>query len=251
MKKIDHETSQRMQGLLSWKTTATGSRYLSTDKSETKTEHPSTRHLTPDELHELLAVLTPHQALWVLLAVYTGGREAEINNMRWDHVHWDDKPQRIRFPDTKTMTATRWRFVPLHPILAEALSKERKTTGVIIGEWRYASHDLAVACKRAGIATVSPKDLRRTCIYWHKQAGVDNATIAHWLGSSTRLVDCVSEQIDGGTNKAIEPSTKIHPAIDRAIRFLAGLALQDQPVSVQREREHIVREATKVLKKNK
>lgn len=211
----------------------------------------SARHLTQDELHKLLAVLSPNRALWVLLAVYTGGRESEIDNMQWEHVHWDDKPQRIRLPDTKTMNAARWRFVPLHPILIEALSKERKPSGMIVGEWSNAYRSLAAACERAGIATVAPTDLRRTFVCWHKQAGVDSAAVAHLLGSSKHLVDRMYEQIDGAPNKDIELSTKINPPIDRAIRFLAGLSLQDQPISVQREREHIIREAMKVLKKNK
>lgn len=157
---------------------------------------PRTRYLTPDEFRKLIGVLQPHRQLWLVLAVYTGGRDSEVDAVLWEHVNWAERT--VLLPGTKTAKSRR--LVPLHPLLSQVLARGRRASGVIVGEWLNVRRDLAAACARAGIDKVSPNDLRRTYASWLKQAGVDSAVVARLLGhSSTRMVDMVYGQIDGGT----------------------------------------------------
>src|SRR6185295_7290013 len=77
---------------------------------------PRLRYLTVDELQRLLNVLKCHRQLWVALAVFTGGRESEIDHLRWEDIDWRKRLVLLR----GTKTAGSFRSVPLVRALADA-----------------------------------------------------------------------------------------------------------------------------------
>ncbi len=156
---------------------------------------PRRRWLTQDEFPALLRTLQPHRQLWVMVAVYTGGRDSEVDGLLWENIDW--RRRTVVLFGTKTEES--FRSVPLHPLLGQALMRSRQARGPVVGEWQNVRRDLAAACARAGIDKVTPNDLRRTYASWMKQAGIDNGVLRRLLGhSSTRMVDLVYGQVDDG-----------------------------------------------------
>jgi integrase len=64
------------------------------------------------------------------VAIYTGGRESEVDHLAWDHLDWTNET--IRIYGTKTDGA--YQVIPFHPVLHATLSKERKSNGPIVSE---------------------------------------------------------------------------------------------------------------------
>ena len=150
---------------------------------------PRERHLTVEEFAKLLAVLEPQRRRWLMVAVYTGARRSELEALRWEE-HINLVSGWALLPGTKTAKARR--KVPIPEPLALALETINKRSGAVVAPWANVCRDAAVACKKVGIARVSPNDLRRTYASWLKRAGVDSAVVAKLLGhSSTRMVDLV------------------------------------------------------------
>lgn len=149
---------------------------------------PREHWLTAKQVRALLRQLGPHRRLWVLLATFTGARLSEVERLRWEHV--DLERGWVLLPGTKTAKARR--RVPLASELARALEREERTTDKVVVRWGNVRRDLAAACARAKIPTVSANDLRRTFASWLKQAGNDSLVVAKLLGhSSTRMVELV------------------------------------------------------------
>ena len=159
---------------------------------------PRERYLTTDELALLLPELSPHRQMWLLVAIYSGGRDGEVDRLCWEHLDW--RNETIRIEGTKTDGAHR--LIPFHPVLRDILGKERKTQGPIVGEWLNVRRDLAAACARAKIDRISPNDLRRTLASWLKQQGEDSFIVAQILGHSTsRMVELTYGKVDMGAKK--------------------------------------------------
>ncbi len=160
---------------------------------------PRDTYLTLDEFQRLISTLEPLRQMWVILAVFTGGRDSEIDALAWEHIDWGQKT--ILLPGTKTNKSRR--RIPLHPVLAEYLSASRQKSGVIVGEWGNVWRGLQSACARVGIDKhITPNDLRRTFASWLKQKGVDSYHVAQLLGHSTsRMVELVYGKIDQPTLK--------------------------------------------------
>ena len=157
---------------------------------------PRTRYLTLDELRALIAQLPEKRQLWVLLAVFTGARSSEVEAICWQHIDWQQRTVFLQ----GTKTAKSRRLVPLHKVLEDALWPIRQDAGPVVEAWGHHRKQLPEACKRAGIARVSPNDLRRTLASWLKQAGVDSFAVAQILGHSTsRMVELVYGRIDQKT----------------------------------------------------
>ncbi len=151
---------------------------------------PKDRYLEPDELARLLAALRPDRRLWVAVAVLTGGRDRELQRLAWEGVDWSNGT--ILVPGTKTPRARRRITMPaeLRALLESAPAGQRQ--GLILPPWTNRRRDLAQACARAGLAPVTPNDLRRTYASLQKNVGVDSAVLAQLLGhTSTRMVDMV------------------------------------------------------------
>jgi len=159
---------------------------------------PRERYLSREEFYALYAELEPLRALWLAVAVFTGGRASEVAKLDWSCVRWTDAPVMIRIRGTKTRESRR--DIPLVPELARLLFPLRQASGPIVGMWPNCRRDLTAACKRAKIARCSPNDLRRTFASWLKQAGADSAAVARLLGHrSTKMVDLVYGHFDNAT----------------------------------------------------
>ncbi len=157
---------------------------------------PRTRYLTLDELRALVAELPANRQLWVLLAVFTVACASDVEAICWPHIDWQQRTVFLQ----GTKTAKSRRLVPLHKVLEDALLPIRQESGPIVEHWGSVRHVLEDACKRAGIARVTPNDLRRTLASWLKQAGVDSFAVAQILGHTTsRMVEFVYGRIDQRT----------------------------------------------------
>jgi integrase len=144
-----------------------------------------------------------------VLAVYTGGRDSEIDNLVWEE-HIFLAEGWVLLPGTKTWKARR--TIPLaKPLRAYLESLPGEHCGLVAEPWPNLRRDLALACERAGIARVSPNDLRRTFASWLKQAGVDSMIVAKLLGHTTsRMVELVYGHLnDASLTKAVKVLPKI------------------------------------------
>ena len=63
---------------------------------------------------------------------------------------------------------------PISAFTMTGIRTER--SGPVVEHWSNPVRDLAAACARAGIAKVSPNDLRRSYASWLKQGGQDIVT---------------------------------------------------------------------------
>lgn len=76
--------------------------------------------------------------------------------------------------------------------------------------WLNVRRDLEAACKRAGIAKVSPNDLRRTFASWQAEAGVPEAVTASLTGhTSSQMVRRVYGRI--GSDAKRDAMAKLPP----------------------------------------
>lgn len=168
---------------------------------------PKERWLTPDEFSKLLTAFgtsddpvmhrqgSPHRQLWLLLAVYTGGRDSEVDGLRWEDIDWRGRTIRIR--GTKTQGSDR--TLPLQPVLAAVLGPIKESAGYVVGEWGNVRRDLHAACakRRADIPPCSPNDLRRTFATWLANMGTPESVVAKMLGhGSSMMVRRVYAQIE-------------------------------------------------------
>lgn len=149
---------------------------------------PRKRWLTPSQVSELAAQLEPHRQLWLMVAVYSGGRLSELERMEWEDLSFGTRQVHLRGRKTGQSD----RFVPLHPRLIEALLPLRRVRGRLLQDWPNVRRDLKAACKRAGVPVVTPNDLRRTFASWLVQAGESSHVVAQLLGhSSSQMVEKV------------------------------------------------------------
>lgn len=162
---------------------------------------PKDRWLTPEEFTRLLLAFgpsddpalhrqgSPHRQLWLILAVYTGGRDSEIDGLCWEDIDWRGRMIHIRGTKTKTrdITSGSDREIPLQPALAAVLARSRQDSGYIVGEWKNVRRDLHAACgkRRAAIPPCSPNDLRRTFATWLANMGTPEGAVAKMLGHGT------------------------------------------------------------------
>jgi len=149
---------------------------------------PRDRHLTRAEVHRLIeACQMPHVRLFVILAVATAGRHAALLELTWDRVDFEGGRIDLRDP-RKAVTNKRRQMVPMATMARAALSEARPgaLTEYVI-EWgasrvRSVRVGFAAACRRAGLADVTPHTLRHTAAVWMAEAGVPMAEIAEYLG---------------------------------------------------------------------
>ena len=135
---------------------------------------PKSRAPTRLEVEKLLAALPPARAAHVAFIVACGARWSEsVHAVRADV---DVKGLVITIRGSKTalargtvpITGITWDFV----IFATAHAPGGARLFAPWGKGNY-WRDLQAACKRAGIAPVSPNDLRRSFGSWHRQAILD------------------------------------------------------------------------------
>jgi integrase len=143
---------------------------------------PRTRALSPSELVALLAELPPERWAFVALIVGLGLRRGEAIALTPEHV--DLQLGVVRVPGTKTAGAKRD-----VPVLGPFLGIVTKAAAALpLAPWGNYLRDLRIACKRAGIETVTANDLRRTHATLLRQAGVERDVVRRLLGHSSGSV---------------------------------------------------------------
>lgn len=86
---------------------------------------------------------------------------------------------------------------PFRPLLVFALGDQKE--GLLFGRWHSIGRGLRLAAKRAGMAHLSPNDLRRTHSSLLQQGGIPLEDIAPIMGhSGTRMLEMVYAQPDIG-----------------------------------------------------
>jgi integrase len=171
---------------------------------------PKMRFLTLGEFEALLSLLPEARRHWVRVAVYTGGRLAEVEGLVWEE-HINLVTNQLMLPGTKTAKARRSFEIP--PALGGYLRSFESRTGPVVEAWPNVRRDLAVACKRLGIPKVTPNDLRRTFASWLKQQGVDSMVVARLLGHTTsRMVELVYGHLN---NEAFKRAVATLPAMPK------------------------------------
>lgn len=139
--------------------------------------------------------------LYILIGLYTGARPGAILSLRWPQVDLD--AGRIDFAPLGTRRTTKRKVrgqpIPRRLMTFLRLAKRRGTElGYVVhdsgsrikdigGAWdgdpkKRGNGSFGGACKRAGLAGVSPHTLRHTCGTWMAQRGVPLHMIGGWLG---------------------------------------------------------------------
>lgn len=170
---------------------------------------PRERWLPRAEAARLLRAFEgDHHRRWILVALYTGARSGEVEGLDWSDIDWANGLLRIR--GTKTDGADR--VIPLADDLRRLLAPGRKSgVGRIVCSWQHAGRDIKAACKRSGLAPVTPNDLRRTTASWMAQAGVPPKSIADWLGHKS--LDMVMRVYARVNPLALRPAADALPSL--------------------------------------
>jgi len=155
---------------------------------------PKTRWLTEEQVTRLLAELQPHRARHVAYLAATGARWGESARARREDVSGG----LVTLRGTKTALSARTVEVPAYarPLLERALLGA-PSSGALHLPWASVRRDLAAACERAHVPTVTPNDLRRTAAHWLRHRGVEAGLVAQYLGHvDTRMVERVYGRLD-------------------------------------------------------
>lgn len=199
-------------------------------------EHrPRERWLTLAELRALLEELPKRRAAHMAWIVATGGRLSESYAARRGHVDLTRRVVAIQGTKTEGAAAE----IPITAVterllgwaLANAPGKD-----VLFHPWGKIHRDLAAACVRAGIARVSPNDLRRTFGHWHRNAGVPVDVVAMMLRHATdKLAQTTYAKLAGGdlsdlVNRTLNqaPATVLAVYREGASDDPKALALRDE-----------------------
>lgn len=157
---------------------------------------PKTRWLTADELDALLGAMRPHRARHLAFVAATGARWGE--SVRAEVGDVDTARMTVRLRGTKTAASAR--TVPIAPIFAGLLARALDGApgeGRLYAPWPHYTERVQEAARRAGIAPVTPTDLRRTHATWLRRAGVEPHLIAGVLGHTTSaMVERVYGRLD-------------------------------------------------------
>jgi hypothetical protein len=129
---------------------------------------------------------------YVIAYCTAGLRKSELFDVRPEH--YDAERKTLFVDGTKTDESAR--LVPLGTEANEVFERRCKRD-VPFPVWHTVTRDLARACSRAGIAPVTPNDLRRTFCSWLCQAGVPERVCAELMGhASTTMVRAVYGHLD-------------------------------------------------------
>jgi integrase len=124
---------------------------------------PRERWLTEGQFSAILdhfsAPRRRHRQLWLMVAVYTGGRLSEVEGLTWEDIEWAGN--RVHLRGTKTKRSRR--RIPLAAPLRAALEAARtpRSRGPIVGPWGNVRRDLEVACEAVGCPRVTPNVVAR------------------------------------------------------------------------------------------
>jgi integrase len=157
------------------------------------------RSLTLDEMRRLIsearkAARSPHLADFIILALNTGCRRAELLNLQWSRVDLSANLILLGEQDAKT---ARRRSVPLNTEARAALLNLARFRAMYCPDtpWVFAHKDgghqaavrsaFKIALRNAGIKDFRIHDLRHTCASWLVSAGQPLPAVRDLLGHST------------------------------------------------------------------
>lgn len=159
-----------------------------------KADEARDRYLTREEAIRLIEAAKQSKidclADWIIFALNTGLRSAEINGLTQDRLNMDEGVLTLRRVDQKN---GRNSTIPLNAAAMDALKRqaERKRKAAVISPWVFCYgngsriHSLRYpfksAVERAGLENVHPHDLRRTFASWLCQSGVSIHAVAELL----------------------------------------------------------------------
>ncbi|HEX5657149.1 MAG TPA: site-specific integrase [Polyangiales bacterium] len=170
---------------------------------------PRDRALSINDYHALYVALAPERREYLQAFCGLGARDSEL--YRITPVDVEAEKGRVRIPGTKTEAAERW--LPPPAELFDILLARSVSTPLgrpLFPRWLNVRRDLEAACKRAGIAKVSPNDLRRTFATWQAEAGVPEAVTASLMGhTSSAMVRRVYARI--GSDAKRDALAKLPP----------------------------------------
>ena len=167
---------------------------------------PRDRWLSRDEADRLIAAaIEAHIGLFILIALHTAARCGAILGLRWRQVDLDSGL--IDFNVAGRRTAKGRAVVPINDTLRAALLSARETrerlcltkgrsrdaTDELVIQWRgrpvrSVARGVAAACRRAGLAGVTPHVFRHTAATWLAKAGVAIERIAQYLGHTNSAI---------------------------------------------------------------
>jgi len=180
-------------------------------------ENKKQRFLSPLELIKLEEALTQQEKEQPLsactvsairLLMYTGCRESEVLNLKWESVHLEDRY--IYLPDTKVGESARPLnqkavdlLTALHPKEGNPYVFYGKISGKPLAEIKTAWRNIL---KRAGIKDFRIHDLRHSFASFALKQGVDLYTVSKLLGhkniaTTTRYAHLELEHLKKATNK--------------------------------------------------
>lgn len=165
---------------------------LPTIPNPVRAPRPRDRWLTKDEARRLLAACQePHVRVFVALAVMTAARAGAILDLRWEQV-------KEGFIDYGEGHGNKRRaVVPINGELRRVLDAARE---LACSEFVVEFHGRRVvsvrngfraACRRAGLAGVTPHILRHSAATWAAMDGVPMREIARMLGDEEETVERV------------------------------------------------------------
>lgn len=135
--------------------------------------------------------------LFILLGLYTGARKEAILSLRWAQVDLNAGLLDFNSPGARR-TKKRRALIRIPRKLLGHLRRAR-VRGVDLGfvvndnglRLRDVKRGFASACRRAGLAKVSPHTLKHTCATWLMQKGVPTWEVAGYLATSRETLERV------------------------------------------------------------
>lgn len=151
---------------------------------------PGTRHLLLPAVKALLSQLPLHRQAVVCFIVATGADWASVEAARKGDINLKTGTILVR----GTKTNHRWRTLPILAPFRDLV--QVAATSLPFSPWGNVRRDLAVACKRALVPRVTPRDLRRSHGSILTQAGVEPHLVGKMLGhADSRMVERVYGQM--------------------------------------------------------
>jgi integrase len=153
------------------------------------------RWLTQEQAQALIAAAEKgprHLKPFIILALNTGMRKAELLGLEWDRVNLG---QRLILLEGQHTKANKRRAVPVNDNARSALMELWQMRQAQNQRWVFSEDgerplgnvrkSFLGACERAGIADFHIHDLRHTCASWLVSEGVELSAVRDLLGHST------------------------------------------------------------------
>lgn len=154
---------------------------------------PGTRHLLMPEVKALLGELPLHRAAVVCFIVATGADWASVEAAKKGDINLKAGTILVR----GTKTNHRWRTLPIVAGFREFA--QVAAAALPFSPWGNVRRDLSVACRRAMVPRVTPRDLRRSHGSILTQGGVEPHLVGKMLGhADSRMVERVYGQMSPG-----------------------------------------------------